>query len=297
MDPALLLVFVALGGGLLCARAAVFPANAAETLNKFVVTVSLPCLVLRLVPKLALSARHGALVLAPWVLAAVTAAIVLAVHRVRPFRREVLGALLLCTPLGNTSFLGFPMIGALLGADAVRLAVLYDQLGSFLILATYGVVVVARFSSDVRPGPAEILRRVATFPPFVALVLGLAKVPIPTLLEPTLSRLGDTLVPLALFAVGLRLELRKPRDGGALAFGLGVKMLVAPLVAAPLSHALGANPEVHRVVVLESAMPPMITAAALASAAGLAPELCAALVGYGVLASVVTLPAIARIAG
>jgi predicted permease len=43
-------------------------------------------------------------------------------------------------------------------------------------------------------------------------------------------------------------------------------------------------------VVLEAAMPPMITSAALAAMAGLAPELAAAMVGYGTLAAMATLP-------
>jgi predicted permease len=45
-----------------------------------------------------------------------------------------------------------------------------------------------------------------------------------------------------------------------------------------------------RVNVLETAMPPMITAAALAIAHCLAPRLAAALAGYGILFSLVTLP-------
>ena len=45
------------------------------------------------------------------------------------------------------------------------------------------------------------------------------------------------------------------------------------------------------VVVIESAMPTMITAAALAIVAGLAPRLAAAMVGYGLLLAMITVPA------
>jgi predicted permease len=43
-------------------------------------------------------------------------------------------------------------------------------------------------------------------------------------------------------------------------------------------------------VVLEAAMPTMITAMALSGAARLEPELGAALVGYGIVASLLSLP-------
>jgi malate permease and related proteins len=62
------------------------------------------------------------------------------------------GTLLLVVPLANTSFLGFPAVEALLGADHLPAAVVYDQLGSFLALATYGAVVAAATATRP-PGP------------------------------------------------------------------------------------------------------------------------------------------------
>lgn len=296
MDPALAVILTTLAAGHAAARLRALPENAADTLNRFVITVCLPALVLRLVPKLTFRPELAVLVVTPWLLLAIGAGLVTLAARTFAWRREVQGALLLCVPLGNTSFLGFPLVGALLGQDAVRFAVLYDQLGSFLIVATYGLVVVARFSGEDEPTARTIVRRVATFPPFVALVVALVPIAHPPLVDAVLGRIGDTLVPIAMFAVGLKLTLRRPKDAGALAFGLGTKMLVLPLLAAGIARAFpGVSPSVAHVAVLESGMPPMITAGALAVAAGLAPELSAGLVAYGVLLSLVTLPAIAHV--
>jgi predicted permease len=295
VDPALAVILTSLLAGFIAARLRVFPDSTADAFNRFVVYVCLPAVVLRLVPKLAFDANLAVLVITPWVLLGVAAVLVTVVARACGFRREVLAVLLLCVPLGNTSFLGFPLVGALLGQDAVRFAVVYDQVGSFLILATYGLVVVARFSGDREPSARTILRRVATFPPFIALVVALLPLPHSDLADSVLKRIGDTLVPIAMFAVGLKLELRRPKDGAALAFGLGTKMLLFPLIGAGIARSFAAPESVTRVSVLESGMPPMITAGALAIAAGLAPELAAALVAYGVLLSLVTLPGIARL--
>ena len=114
------------------------------------------------------------------------------------------------------------MIGALLGPDAIRYAVVYDQLGSFFALATYGLIVVARFSGGGAPSRlATACSALVKFPPFVALLLALLPFPHPALLDRRArAYLGDTLVPIAMFAVGLKLELRPPSELRAFAYGL-----------------------------------------------------------------------------
>jgi predicted permease len=171
---------------------------------------------------------------------------------------------------------------------------LYDQAGSFLLLSTYGLVVLARYSGESPPTAAALARRVSSFPPFVALVFALAsgalRLPIPRALDAVLSRIGDTLVPLAMFAVGVRLRLRPPAEHAALWSGLAIKMLLMPLGTYLVLRAIGSSGLPAQVAILEAAMPPMLTAAALASVAGLAPELCAALAGYGIVFAFVLVP-------
>ena len=95
-------------------------------------------------------------------------------------------------------------------------------------------------------------------------------------------------------AIGLSLQLRLPRDElKPLAVGLALKLAVMPLLALALAPVLGLQGLGHDAVVLESAMPPMITAAALAISHRPAPGLAAAMVGYGILLSLLTLPALA----
>jgi predicted permease len=300
MNPAFLLILGSmLAGGYLTARLRVFPDNAADTLNRFVIYISLPAVVLLLVPKLRFSSDLFVLALTPWLMLGASLLLVWAAARRLRFSREVLASLLLCVPLGNTSFLGFPVLTALLGPESVRLALLYDQLGSFLIVSTYGLFVLARFSGGEKPTARIIAARVLKFPPFLSLLfaLGLALFGItpPAPVQALLTRIGDTLVPLAMFAVGLKLKLRPPKERAALAFGLCTKMLLLPALAFILVRALGTPVLPARVAVLEAAMPPMITAGAMAILAGFAPELTAALVGYGILLSLLTLPAIAAL--
>lgn len=289
---ALILSMLALG--LVFQRLRLFPDNAAEVLNKVVLYVCLPASVLIYAPRLELGPQVLAVAAVPWLLLSATVALVTGVTRALKLRPDEHAVLLLCVALGNTSFLGYPLVRALLGEDALPYAVIYDQFGAFLILSTFGLYVLARYGGDAKPMPAMIGRRIVTFPPFLALVLGLTLMPEapPAWIAGGLQRLADALLPLVVLAIGLSLKLALPRDElKPLAAGLVLKLAVMPALALGLAWVFGMRGVMHDAVVLESAMPPMITAAALAISHRLAPGLAAAMVGYGILLSLATLPA------
>jgi len=160
----LTIAFLLIGMGL--RRLPRFPRDTAQVLNLFVIHVSLPALILLKVPQLTFSRNILAPVIMPWAMLAASAVIILFIARLRHWRREIIGALLLLVPLGNTSFLGIPMVQAFFGEAGIPYAVLYDQLGSFLALATYGTVILALYGSGERPRLALIVKKVITFPPF-----------------------------------------------------------------------------------------------------------------------------------
>lgn len=288
---ALILAMLALG--MVFARLDVLPEGAAEVLNRVVLLVCLPAAVLIYVPRLHVDASLLALIATPWLLAVATTLLVLPLARLRGWSRQRTAVLLLCVALGNSSFIGYPMVRALLGEDALPYAVVYDQFGTFVLLSTFGLYVIARYSGDTPPGARVIALRIARFPPLWALAFGLTLMPEqpPAWIASGLQKLADALLPLVMLAVGLSIRLRMPREElGPLATGLALKLLVMPAIALVLSWAFGMQGDMLRANVLESAMPGMITAAALAISHGLAPRLAAALVGYGILLSLVTLP-------
>lgn len=289
---ALILAMLALGYAF--QRLRVLPDNAAQTLNLVVLYVCLPAAVLRYAPRLQLEPALIGVAAVPWLLLAATVLLVHALARWLEFRDDERAVLLLTVALGNTSFLGYPLTRALIGEHALPYAVVYDQFGAFLILSTFGLYVLARYGGDAKPTVALVARRIATFPPFLALVLGLTLMPEapPAWIAGGLQRLADALLPLVVLAIGLSLQLKLPRDElRPLAAGLGLKLVLMPLIALAIAPLLGLQGLQHDTVVLESAMPPMVTAAALAISHRLAPGLAAALVGYGILLSLATLPA------
>ncbi len=295
---ALILAMLALGK--LFARLRVLPANTTEVLNGVVLYLCLPASVLIYVPRLQLNLSLLGLMLTPWLLAGVTVLAVLALRRPLRLGREEHAALLLCVGLSNSSFIGYPMVRALLGETALPYAVVYDQFGTFVLLSSFGLYVLARYGGETPPSLQQTLLRMARFPPLWALAFALTLMPAqpPAWIASGLQHLADAMLPLVMLAVGFSIQLRLPREElKPLAAGLLLKLLLLPALAWPLSWALGLRGQALQANVLESAMPTMITAAALAISHRLAPRLAAALVGYGILLSLVTLPAWAWLLG
>lgn len=290
MLPSLFLVFVLLAAGVLARRFERFPENGADVLNRFIIDVCLPATILRVVPNLRLHAGLFALVLTPWAMAALSYLLSHVFARWLGLTPKMRTLLFLTTALGNTSFLGFPLCSALLGEQSLPLAAVYDQLGSFLLLSIVAPIAIGNVTSGSRPTARSIAWKVMTFPPFIALVLALLPFTMPSFVEPLLTAAATPLVPLAMFSVGMKLPLTRPRGARVLALGLGLKLVVLPLIAFGILTALDVPPLVLQVAVLESAMPTMITAGAVLMAAGIAVELVAALVGWGLILSLVTVP-------
>lgn len=289
----LALVVVCFLLGVAARRWSGLPAETPKVLNAWIFFVALPAMVLRVVHSVPLG---GALVLAAgglWLVFVVGAGLALLAVRLRLLTREVAGALALTAGLANTSFVGLPLLEALGGPEALGPAVVVDQLGSFLLLPVLAMPLAAHLSGRGQSAGAMV-RRLLTFPPFLALLLALALRPVafPTLLDDALGRLGDMLSPLALASVGWQLEPRALVGNGArVAAGLTFKLVIAPAMVLGVVLLFGRSlGVVERVAVAQAAMAPMVTGAALATDYELAPQLAAAMVALGVTLSLVTVP-------
>ncbi|HRO67057.1 MAG TPA: AEC family transporter [Pseudobdellovibrionaceae bacterium] len=144
MSPQLILLFVCLVLGILLRRTGKFPANTPHVLNAFIIWVSFPALVLFQIPKLLDRTVWSMEILIPvsmpWI-HFILALLLLnwAARRLRWGRLET-GALVLTAGLGNTSFVGLPLLESVLGTEAIPIGVLVDQPGSFLTLSILGVL-------------------------------------------------------------------------------------------------------------------------------------------------------------
>ncbi len=269
------------------------PAWLGETANRWLIGVALPATILEIVPGLRFDPSHLYLVSSMLVVFAGAWIFAVLLGHALGWSRERVGAFTLLAGLGNCTFIGYPMIEALRGREALGLAVITDQFGLTPVLAVGGSLVAAAYGGQ-SPGAAAVLRRTLVFPPFVALMIALAVGAaggLPGLFHPPLRLLGATMSPVALFWIGLRFRLEVSRSLlGVAALGLSWKMVLAPTVMLALGAVLDVPEPVRVVGVLQAAMAPMITGAVLAERNGLEPALVHTLLGLGVLLGFVVVP-------
>ena len=286
--------------GLVAQRVAPASRGAVPWLDHAVISVTLPALILARLPDLALGADLVVPVAAAWGCVALAAAVILVVGRRAGWTRASIGALLLVTPLGNTTFLGLPMVEALLGKAELIRALAFDQLGSFFGLAVYGSVVAAHWGHG-ESGWRPVLDRLVRFPPFLAVVasFGLRLVEVPSGLHDALGAVGRLVSPLAMLALGLRFRVARSTHGRQAALWcLGTKMALLPMaVLAAATIAGGTHDPAWRASVLEAGMPPMVTAGVMAARADLDEELATTVVGIGLLLALGTIPLLALLLG
>lgn len=299
-----MLIFVCLMLGQLCRHFKRFPSTSAQVLNAFVIYVSFPAVILVQIPALINSVEPSVELLIPismaWLMFGLSFFIFRALGRVFEWSSQTTGALILTAGLANTSFVGFPLLEALIGPSAIRVGILVDQLGTFLTCSTLGILVASSFghSENGRVSAKKILKNILLFPPFVVLVLtscyALLGLGLPVRLHQVAVKVSQTLVPLALFAVGFGLNIKGSvfkAKALPLSLGLLFKLVLAPAFFVLLYlKILGEGEQPVLITILEAAMAPMITAAVIAFEFDLDSELAGLMVGVGIPLSLGTVP-------
>ena len=299
MVHSLALLLVCFTLGLLARASGRFPEATVPVLNAWVLRVAMPALVLQAVHALGPVGGLVPAVAGLWLAFLVVAVPGLVALRLGWLTRPRAGALILSLGLGNTAFVGLPLVEGLAGREGLAVAVVVDQLGSFLLLSLVALPLAAHLGGGALSWRA-LVSRVVLFPPVLALVAALLLRPwaYPAWAEQVLGRLGQTLSPLALFSVGYQLRLSGLRGRlHVLALGLGYKLVAAPLLVALALGALGLSGLPYKVAVVQAGMASMVTAALLASEWKLEPELPALMVGLGVPLSFLTGPWVWRLVG
>jgi len=287
--------------GFLARRVVSEPTTVVKWLNNYIVYLAMPALILLKVPTIALSSEMMIPAGVAWAWLLISSGTVICLSRWLDWPRPTEGALLLLVTMGNTSFLGYPMVLAFFNDSVLAYAIFFDQLGGFLILSTFGLIVVAIYTPSKSSGVAqvkltEIIKKVFTFPPFIALMIAVF-IPFDTimpLMSSTLTVLGKLLMPAALFALGVQFQPRLlPEHKIPLVSAIVLKMMIAPLVAWLILIGLSSTGDLRIATIFEAAMPSMITPGLMAIHAGIAPRFIATLLGYSTVFAFVSLPLVA----
>lgn len=287
-------IFVFLLLGIVLQNVKRFPKNTYKILNWIVIYICLPALALYYIPKIKWSNDLLFPISVAWIGFVVSYLLFSLLGKKFGWSKKLVGCLIITAGLGNTSFLGFPIIQALYGEEGMKTAILVDQPGSFVVLSTLGILVATLFSSG-NPNGFHIAKKILFFPPFItfllACVMNILGFDFHEYVEFVLQKIGSTMTPLAMLSVGLQLRFdRKSQHWKFLGLGLLYKLVITPAMFYLLYVVLlQQHTKSIQVAIMESAMAPMITACILASSHGLKPRLSSMMIGFGIPISFVTL--------
>jgi malate permease and related proteins len=255
--------------------------------NKWIIYIALPAVALAKIPRLTMGLEMLAPVLSAFIIF-LGSALVFMVLLKDKFNHDQRIALTIISGLGNTSFIGFPLINFYFGSDYLPIAVIFDQ-GSFFLLATAVQYLIT--TRDGAFNAANSAKRILTFPPFIGLIIALI-IPadfIDGFLFDALNGLGQTISPVAMIVVGFQIarfvnfEFSKP-----MIYGLSYKLIVAPILIWGFVTAFGVSEMIFKTSIFEAAMAPMITPAILLSDLNIERKLVAQMLCWGIFISFIS---------
>ncbi len=286
-------VFLFFSLGYVSRKVGFFSEKDAQILINFILYISFPALVIYNVYHIQFYSDILFVLLTGWLTIIFSIFLSFVIGKLLKLDKKSLASFVMMSSFGNTSFLGFPYQMAFFGEEGIRYAVIFDQLASFLPVVLLSPFILAYGTGK---GAKIDLKKVITFPPFIALVFSFfirfSGVYIPEYVLGSLNLLGMTVIPLALFSVGVNLKFSSIGKFKVPIFlVLFIKMLFVPVIVVFLLKILGVELNiVWKSGILEIAMPPMVLASILVIGANLNREIATGSVALGIIISFLTVP-------
>ncbi|OLP17973.1 transporter [Leptolyngbya sp. 'hensonii'] len=211
--------------------------------------------------------------------------------------RGTQGSFLMAMMVGNTAYMGFPVVLSLVGPEYFVWAVLYNTFGTTLGLHGLGFTVAAHFGKrkegEQRQQSQNLVMVLLKNPALWSFVIGIAvqNIPLPGLVEQSLQTGAKTIVNLSLVLIGMQLSHLASLSKLNQAFTcLAIKMVAVPLIVGTGLMFFGVTGDPRLVIVLMMAMPPSFATILYAEAYNLDQELAVTAVVFGSISLLFTLP-------
>ena len=290
----IILIFICLLAGVLLRKIKSLPGDAHKVLNFIVINISLPALALLYIPQVEVTSQIIYPAASMYIVFGFAMGFFVLLAKEFKWDKQTTGALIMTAGLCNSSFVGFPVLVTMFGNESLKTGVIIDQVGSFVFLATFGVIV-SSFYSAREFSTKKMFKDILTYPSFIATILAvILKMAGFVHTETTsfiLEKLGGLIVILALISVGLQLKVSlRHLPYKELSVGLLFKLIFAPaliyLIYFVVMNQKGMEIDVS---LIESAMPPMVMGSVMAVTYDLNPKLANLMVGLGIPVSFITL--------
>lgn len=157
--------------------------------------------------------------------------------------KENIGIYKAMTLFSNIGFLGFPVISALYGSEALLYASLF-LIPFNVLFYTYGIQILKKDSDKVAFQWKSVFN-VGVVASIISLIIYLLHIPIPSVLESANTYVSNLTAPLSMMIIGdnlARADLRKMIRNKRLLVFCAVKLILIPVIGVSLIKLIGCNP-------------------------------------------------------
>lgn len=199
----------------------------------------------------------------------------------------------------NTGYIGFPILNAMYGAEAVIYGSVFNMF-FVIFLWTYGIFL---FTGSIdRDNLKKELLNILFNPSILAVALGMLimifDIVIPELLLNTIRSVGNITGPLSMIIVGATLakvEFKNSLKDLSIYYGMAIRLIIIPLVIYLISILIGDRGIVSNAVIVMSAMPAAAMTSILAENYELEAEYAATMVLMTTVFALFTIPFLVKI--
>lgn len=295
----MIVLFIMMLVGVYCRKKGIFNDEANKRISSLVVNVANPALIF------SSSINQEAVIegmefvktfILAWGMFGVLMVIAFFVPRILRADISEYGTYKTMTIFSNIGFMGFPVIDALYGSEALLYATMF-LIPFNVLIYTYGISVMKGEKTGFQ---LHKILNVGVISCAVALVIYLTRLPIPVVVENVVDSISALTAPLSMMVIGdslTKINLKKLFCNGRMLVFSVVKLLLIPIVGVSMIKLLGLNPLLTGVCMIMLATPVGSMNAMLAQEYGGDYELASQGVTITTLLAVVTMPLVSMLMG
>jgi len=228
-----------------------------DVLNKLVINVAMPCLIFYSLYSADLS-NITTLAIMPLInisIGAISGLIVFIILSYKKYSKKQKWGAVIPVVIGNTAFLGFPIVLGVFGQGPLIGAIFYDM-GSLILFLSLSVILMVNFGGTFK----EVIKRILSFPVLWAVIIGILfnifNIYIGEIATDLIGYLAAAAIPIIMISLGLSLKFKGLLKNLKVAsLDVIVKLMIAPIIALILVSLIGLKEIEGTVAIVEAAMP------------------------------------------
>jgi predicted permease len=266
--------------------------NEGDILRKILFNVSLPSLVMYSILTSNFSGNFIKMFLIVPITMLIQFIIVFILGSIYIKDRKELATLILICVMGNTAFLGYPLVELFFGLKNLPIGILYDQVHFYTFL-----IIVYPLISIISRNEKFSFKSSFITPPVIAFLISLIlkNFNMSSFFIESLNILKQSVTPLVLIYLGINLDLNITKnDLKYLLPTIFLKLIILPFITLYISNLLKSEQIVKNVSILQSMMPTMMATIIFGSQIGLNKKNIAKAVGITTILSTLTITILSK---